>query len=153
MTDDSDIWQRIRDRDEVAFESLYRANAGRLCAYLRQIVPGVQLAEDLMQETFTSVWQSPNGFQPERGSLRFYLFGMARRRAADWWRSHSRDQKQFQSAENGQDDKASSAASFSDVADSFSRCRKNNSRSSGFAKSKANPTPNWRKSSVFPLEP
>lgn len=121
MTDDSDIWQRIRDRDEKAFESLYRANGGRLCAYLRQIVPGAQLAEDLMQETFTSVWQSPNGFHPERGSLRSYLFGMARRRAADWWRSHSHDRKGFQSAQDGQEDTAGSAASFSDVADSFSR--------------------------------
>ena len=40
-----------------------------------------------MQETFTQIWNRPHGFQPERGSLRAYLFGIGRRRAAEWWRS------------------------------------------------------------------
>ena len=39
-----------------------------------------------MQETFTQLWCRPNGFQPERGSLRAYLYGIGRRRAAQWWR-------------------------------------------------------------------
>lgn len=38
-----------------------------------------------MQETFTQLWCRPNGFQPERGSLRAYLYGIGRRRAAEWW--------------------------------------------------------------------
>jgi RNA polymerase sigma-70 factor (ECF subfamily) len=39
-----------------------------------------------MQETFMRIWQRPNGFEPERGTLRAYLFGAARKRAAEWWR-------------------------------------------------------------------
>lgn len=39
-----------------------------------------------MQETFTRIWQRPNGFEPERGTLRAYLFGAGRKRAAEWWR-------------------------------------------------------------------
>ena len=39
-----------------------------------------------MQETFTQIWQRPNGFEPERGSLSSYLFGAGRKRAAEWWR-------------------------------------------------------------------
>ena len=52
MADDRDQWERIRGRDASAFEAFYRDNAGRLCAYLPQIVGNAQ-AEDMMQETFT----------------------------------------------------------------------------------------------------
>jgi RNA polymerase sigma-70 factor (ECF subfamily) len=41
-----------------------------------------------MQETFTLIWERPNGFQPERGPLRTYLYGIGRKRAAEWWRKH-----------------------------------------------------------------
>jgi RNA polymerase sigma-70 factor, ECF subfamily len=30
--------------------------------------------------------EHPNGFNPSRSSLKNYIFGIARRRAADWWR-------------------------------------------------------------------
>jgi len=39
-----------------------------------------------MQETFTQIWHRPNGFQPEHGTLRAYLYGIARKRASEWWR-------------------------------------------------------------------
>jgi len=39
-----------------------------------------------MQETFTQIWRRPHRFDPERGSPRAYLFGVARRRAAEWRR-------------------------------------------------------------------
>ena len=39
-----------------------------------------------MQETFTQIWRRPNGFEPGRGTLRSYLFGAGRKRAAEWWR-------------------------------------------------------------------
>lgn len=43
-----------------------------------------------MQETFLQLWRKPQGFQPGNGTLRSYLFGIGRKRAAEWWRqSHS----------------------------------------------------------------
>jgi RNA polymerase sigma-70 factor, ECF subfamily len=39
-----------------------------------------------MQETFASIWQHPNRFDPARGTLRSYLFGAGRKRAVEWWR-------------------------------------------------------------------
>ena len=41
-----------------------------------------------MQESFTQLWLGANGFSPEKGNLRGYLFGIARKRALGWWRSH-----------------------------------------------------------------
>lgn len=73
--DDHELWERIRARDSNAFEAFYRDNAGRLCAFVRQIVANTQAAEDVMQETFTEIWKSPNGFRPEPRSLGRSTFG------------------------------------------------------------------------------
>lgn len=87
MADEWHLWDRICHGDAGAFDSFYRQNAPRLQAFLRHLVGDQQAAEDLMQETFTQIWLRPNGFQPERGSLRAYLFGIGRKQAAEWWRS------------------------------------------------------------------
>ena len=73
-------------QDAVAFDAVYRENAPRLRAFLRQIVGSFQAAEDLTQEIFTQLWSRPNTFEPSRGSVRAFLFGIGRHRAADWWR-------------------------------------------------------------------
>lgn len=73
-------------RDTQAFDAVYRENAPRLRAFLRQIVGSFQAAEDLTQEIFTQLWRQPDGFDPTRGSLRAYLFGIGKHRAAGWWR-------------------------------------------------------------------
>jgi RNA polymerase sigma-70 factor (ECF subfamily) len=119
VPDDSDLWGRIRSRDANAFEAFYRGNAGRLCAYLRQIVGNAQAAEDLMQDAFTQIWRSPNGFRPELGSLRGYLFGIGRKRAAEWWRKQT--SLPGERGGKGPDELAEGTASFSAVSDAFSR--------------------------------
>lgn len=77
-------------RDAEAFDTMYRENAPRLRAFLRQIVWSFQTAEDLTQEVFIQLWSKPSGFDPTRGSVRSYLFGIGRHRAAEWWRRSNR---------------------------------------------------------------
>ena len=86
MPDDRELWERIGRGDAFAFDTLYRAHAPKLELFLRQILGSRQAAEDVMQETFAQIWKNPNGFEPARGALRAYLFGAARKRAAEWWR-------------------------------------------------------------------
>jgi RNA polymerase sigma-70 factor, ECF subfamily len=86
LPDDRQLWQKICEGDAQAFDEFYRQNAPRLEIFLRHVVGNRQAAEDIMQETFTYLWSRPNGFRPERGALRTYLFGIGRRRAAEWWR-------------------------------------------------------------------
>ena len=119
MADDRDLWERIRSRDEGAFETFYRGNAARLCGYLRQIVGNSQAAEDLTQEIFAQMWRSPNGFQPERGSLRSYVFGVGRKQASEWWRKQQRD---LRARGEQQEESATPPASMaSAVGDAFAR--------------------------------
>src|SRR6266568_4295767 len=86
LADDREVWKRISQGDAKAFDAFYRENAPRLHAFLRQVVGNPQAAEDVAQDTFTQIWNRPNGFEPERGTLRAYVFGIGRKRAAEWWR-------------------------------------------------------------------
>jgi len=88
LADDREVWERICRGDARAFDALYRMHGPKLEVFLRRMVGSWQAAEDVMQETFARIWQHPNGFKPERGTLRAYLFGAARKRAAEWWRKH-----------------------------------------------------------------
>lgn len=88
MPDDRELWEGISRGDAFAFDALYRTHASKIELFLRQILGSRQAAEDVMQETFAQIWKSPNGFEPSRGTLRAYLFGAARKRAAEWWRKH-----------------------------------------------------------------
>ena len=86
MADDREVWKKISRGDEDAFDAFYRENVPGLCSFLRQITSSLSVAEDLAQETFTQIWNRPNGFNPDRGSLRGYLFGIGRKQALEWWR-------------------------------------------------------------------
>ena len=86
MADDLEMWRQICRGNAEVFDSFYRENAPRLQAFLRQIVCNPQVAEDITQEVFTKIWCRPNGFQPERGTLRAYVYGIGRKMAADSWR-------------------------------------------------------------------
>ena len=86
MADDREIWKKMSQGDAAVFDAFYREHAPRLQAFLRQIVGNRQVAEDVAQETFTQIWNQPKGFDPDRGTLRAYLYGIARKQAAEWWR-------------------------------------------------------------------
>jgi RNA polymerase sigma-70 factor, ECF subfamily len=86
LDDDRELWERICRGDSAAFDGFYREHGARLRNFLRQLLGDAQTAEDVMQETFLQLWRKPNGFHPENGTLRCYVFGIGRKRAADWWR-------------------------------------------------------------------
>lgn len=88
LPDDRQLWERIRHGDSHAFDEFYRQNAPRLEVFLRRVVGNRQVAEELMQDTFVQIWRQPNGFDPERGALRAYLFGIGRKCAAEWCRTN-----------------------------------------------------------------
>ncbi len=86
MIDDQELWKKISEGNACAFDAFYRESGPRLRVFLRHLLLNEQAAEDVMQDTFTHIWRRPSGFNPERGSLRGYLFGIGRKLAAEWWR-------------------------------------------------------------------
>ena len=88
MPDDEDLWKRLGRGDLAAFEGFYHAHSRRLRAFLRMYMGNTPAVEDVAQEAFVQIWRHPNGFNPGKSTLKAYLFGIARKRAADWWRHH-----------------------------------------------------------------
>ena len=79
-------WNWLRAGNREAFDRFYQDQAAALEKFVRRLVGDPKAAEDITQEAFLQLWQHPNGYDPERGSPRSYLFGVAAKRAADWWR-------------------------------------------------------------------
>jgi RNA polymerase sigma-70 factor (ECF subfamily) len=80
----------MQEDQAVAFESLYNAHFVRVRNFLRIYLGDPAVVEDIAQDTFLQFWKTPNGFDPARSNLRAYLFGIARKKAADWWRRQDR---------------------------------------------------------------
>jgi RNA polymerase sigma-70 factor, ECF subfamily len=79
----------VARRDQVALAELYRRHGGGLfCAALR-VLSVRPLAEEVVQDIFTRLWQNPEHFDPARGSLRSFLLTQCHGRAVDIVRSES----------------------------------------------------------------
>lgn len=76
------------DRDE-AIRRLYARYGRRLYGFGVQILGDEGMAEELVQETFVRLWRSAGRFDPSRGSVRTFLFTIARRAAIDFRRRPS----------------------------------------------------------------
>jgi len=86
LLDDRELWKRISAGDAEAFDAWYRQSAPRLRGFLRHCTGDGHSADDIMQDVYTQIWCRPQGFDPDRGTLRVWLFGIARKQAAEWRR-------------------------------------------------------------------
>jgi len=76
---DDELLLRIRSGDEEAFLSLYRRRQGALYRFALHMSSSIAVAEDVTQDVFLTVLREDCGYDPERGTLSGYLFGIARK--------------------------------------------------------------------------
>ncbi|HUG07962.1 MAG TPA: sigma-70 family RNA polymerase sigma factor [Acidimicrobiia bacterium] len=88
-SDDAGLVAGVLAEDDAALESIYRKYGGAVHFVARKVLRDDALAEDVVQDVFVSFWNSPDGFDPDRGSLRTYLLTIAHRRAVDIVRSEA----------------------------------------------------------------
>jgi RNA polymerase sigma-70 factor, ECF subfamily len=74
---------------EDALAEAYRRHAGTAFALARRLLNDRALAEEVLQEVFLRLWNQPERFDPERGSLRSYLLAQVHGRSVDLVRSES----------------------------------------------------------------
>lgn len=74
---------------EPALAEAYRRHGGAVLALARRVLGSADLAEEVAQEVFVGLWDSPERFDPGRGALRTYLLTKAHGRAVDILRSES----------------------------------------------------------------
>ncbi len=72
---------------EDALAEAYRRHAGAVFALSQRLLHDRTLAEEIVQEVFLRLWDSPDRFDPERGSLRSFLLAQAHGRSVDVIRS------------------------------------------------------------------
>jgi len=77
--------------DRLALKQLYDAIAPRLFAILVRMVKRREVAEDLLQDTFVTVWKKAHQFDSRRGNARAWLFSITRRKAIDRLRVANRE--------------------------------------------------------------
>jgi RNA polymerase sigma-70 factor (ECF subfamily) len=77
--EDHDLLLAIRTGDEQAFVSLYRKRQGAIYRFALNMTGEPALAEDVTQEVFLALIRDEWSYDPERGALASYLFGIARK--------------------------------------------------------------------------
>src|SRR3954468_11589714 len=72
-----------------ALAEAYRRHAGAVFGLASRVVNDRNLAEEVVQEVYLRLWNAPDKFDPERGSLRSFLLASAHGRSVDLLRSES----------------------------------------------------------------
>jgi len=80
---DRQLVRRIEGGDEEAFRSLFDSYAPFAMALAVRVVRQTQLAEEIVQEAFLTLWRSPGVFDERRGSVKAWLMTMVHHRAVD----------------------------------------------------------------------
>jgi RNA polymerase sigma-70 factor (ECF subfamily) len=76
---DEELLLQMRSGDEEAFLQLYRRRQGAIYRFALHMTGSPALAEDITQEVFLALIREDCGYDPERGTLSGYLFGIARK--------------------------------------------------------------------------
>ena len=78
------------DQDAELLRAMFAEHGDALYAHALRLVSGDrQRAEDLVQETLLRAWRHPEALDPDRGSVRAWLFTTARNLSIDSWRRRS----------------------------------------------------------------
>src|SRR2546423_5801016 len=77
MTDD-DLLRRMKAGDSDAFAVLYRRRQGPVYRFALHMSGSSSVAEEVTQEVFLKLIENPETFDPARGTLAAFLYGIAR---------------------------------------------------------------------------
>lgn len=78
---------RAGQGDRAAFRRVYEATSAKLMGVCLRILADRQLAEDVLQDTYLTVWRKAGTFDPARASPITWLATIARNRSIDRLRS------------------------------------------------------------------
>jgi RNA polymerase sigma-70 factor (ECF subfamily) len=86
---DAQLVTSIARYSEVALAEAYHRHGGAVFGLAKRVLQNLTEAEDVTQEVFLRLWNQPDRFDPDRGSLRSFLLAQAHGRAVDAVRSSS----------------------------------------------------------------
>ena len=83
VSDATLLRQLANEPTDEGLRALYRRYGGELYGFALNALGDRGLAEEVVQDAFTNVWRHAADFDPERGSFRTWLYGVARNRIID----------------------------------------------------------------------
>jgi RNA polymerase sigma-70 factor (ECF subfamily) len=89
LTDDG-LLRRVMAGDEDAFSLLYKRRHPSLYRFALHMSGNASVAEDVTQEVFMALIRDPKRFDPMRGTLAAFLFGVARNHLRKRWEQDRR---------------------------------------------------------------
>jgi RNA polymerase sigma-70 factor (ECF subfamily) len=92
---DEDLMVRAQRGDPRAFEVIFDRHGGPAFSLAYRMCGSRQQAEDIVQDTFLSLWRQGATYRPARGSVRSWVLATVRHKAIDAFR--------HQSAKSGRD--------------------------------------------------
>lgn len=78
--------------DEKQFEQLFKTQFSYLCNFAKQYVQDINIAQDICQKVFISLWEKRDSLNPQQ-SIKSYLFTAVKNRCLN----HIRDHKKYRS--------------------------------------------------------
>jgi RNA polymerase sigma-70 factor (ECF subfamily) len=89
-TEDARLVKAVVAGSEDAFAALYDRHGGAVYAAAARLTSDRSIAEDIVQETFLTLWNRAEQFDPTLGSLAAWLLTIARNRTVDRLRAAGR---------------------------------------------------------------
>lgn len=87
---DAGLMARVAVGDERALQMVYERYSPLVYGLARRVTASTAHAEEITQEVFVYLWQNPDRFDAERGTLRAFLGALAHRRSVDEVRRNTR---------------------------------------------------------------
>jgi RNA polymerase sigma-70 factor (ECF subfamily) len=75
---------------ETDFRQAFEQHKDAVYDFALRMTASPAAAEDVAQDCFLELLRNPRGFDPSRGSLRMFLFGVARHLVYRYWRKQNR---------------------------------------------------------------
>ena len=99
---DDVLLKRSAKGDEEAFTQLYRRNQAQIYRFALRMTGRAWAAEEIVQDVFMTLVREPKKFDPARGPLGAFLYGIARNRVMKHLERQPRELPlEYRSAENG----------------------------------------------------
>ena len=122
--EDQVLVRRVASGDQRALSALYDRYAGLIYGSGMRYLGDRGLAEDLVQDVFTSVWRNAAGFDPARASFSTWVYRITRNRATDLIRRRKARVRTVEGDpffESGEEDPSGTLSRSFDVAAALSR--------------------------------
>jgi len=90
---DEALVRAIAARDHAALRLLFDRYAPAAMGLAARVLRDAMLAEDVVQEAFLAIWEHPDNYRPDRGSVRAFIFQIVHNRAVDRVRREASQQR------------------------------------------------------------